>query len=68
MIWRRSGGGRLGRGEKLLLVIDQFEQWLHGKSDKDRRRAVLAACGSVMACAVPADWSATTSGWPSAAS
>lgn len=44
----RSGCG-LARGDKLLLVIDQFEQWLHGKSDKDRREllAALRQCDGV---------------------
>ncbi len=37
----RRGRG-LGRGEKLLLVIDQFEQWLHGRGDKDRRELLAA--------------------------
>ena len=37
----RRGRG-LGKNEKLLLVIDQFEQWLHGRKEKDRR-ALLAA-------------------------
>jgi serine/threonine protein kinase/formylglycine-generating enzyme required for sulfatase activity len=36
------GGQYLARGEKLLLVIDQFEQWLHGKNDKDRRELLSA--------------------------
>jgi formylglycine-generating enzyme required for sulfatase activity len=30
------------RGSKLLLVIDQFEQWLHGRTDEDRRGLVEA--------------------------
>lgn len=36
------GGQRLARGEKLLLVIDQFEQWLHGKNDRERRELLSA--------------------------
>ena len=30
-------GKQLASGEKLLLVLDQFEQWLHGKGEKERR-------------------------------
>ncbi|MHB8969851.1 MAG: protein kinase domain-containing protein [Pirellulaceae bacterium] len=43
------GGRNLARGEKLLLVIDQFEQWLHGKTDKDRRELLgaLRQCDGV---------------------
>ena len=37
----RRGRG-LGRGEKVLLVIDQFEQWLHGRGEKDRRTLLAA--------------------------
>jgi eukaryotic-like serine/threonine-protein kinase len=37
----RRGRG-LARHEKLLLVIDQFEQWLHGKADRDRRDLLAA--------------------------
>ena len=35
-------GRVLAEGEKLLVVLDQFEQWLHGKSEKDRRTLVTA--------------------------
>jgi len=35
-------GDRLARTEKLLIVLDQFEQWLHGK-DETERRVLLAA-------------------------
>ena len=43
------GGRNLARGEKLFVVIDQFEQWLHGKTDKDRREllAALRQCDGV---------------------
>ncbi len=36
----------LNHGEKLLLVVDQFEQWLQGKSELDRRSfaAALRQC------------------------
>ena len=37
----RRGNG-LGKNEKVLLVIDQFEQWLHGRSEKDRRELLAA--------------------------
>lgn len=42
-------GMNLPTGQKLLLVIDQFEQWLHGKSDRDRREllAALRQCDGV---------------------
>lgn len=35
-------GDRLPRADKLLIVLDQFEQWLHGK-DETERRVLLAA-------------------------
>jgi len=35
-------GQVLDKGEKLLVVLDQFEQWLHGRSEKDRRTLVTA--------------------------
>jgi formylglycine-generating enzyme required for sulfatase activity len=35
-------GERLPPGVKLLLVLDQFEQYLHGKTDKERRGLVAA--------------------------
>ena len=35
-------GQVLPSGDKLLLVIDQFEQWLHGKTD-DQRRCLVEA-------------------------
>lgn len=36
-LWRlrrrsSSGSGRLGDGRKLVIVLDQFEQWLHGRA------------------------------------
>ena len=31
-------GTALPPGQKLLIVIDQFEQWLHGKGEADRRQ------------------------------
>ncbi len=37
----RHGHG-MGSNERLLLVIDQFEQWLHGRGDKDRRELLGA--------------------------
>ncbi len=37
---RRSSGP--APQQKLLLVIDQFEQWLHGRGESDRRRLVEA--------------------------
>ncbi len=37
----RRGRG-LGKNEKVLLVIDQFEQWLHGRKEKDRRELLAA--------------------------
>ena len=35
-------GQCLAPDEKLLLVVDQFEQWLHGRSEKDRRELLMA--------------------------
>lgn len=35
-------GAMLPHGQKLLIVIDQFEQWLHGKGETDRRQLVQA--------------------------
>ncbi len=37
----RRGGG-VGDGMKVLIVIDQFEQWLHGKRDEDETELVEA--------------------------
>ncbi len=37
----RRGRG-LRKNEKLLVVIDQFEQWLHGRKAKDRRELLAA--------------------------
>jgi serine/threonine protein kinase/formylglycine-generating enzyme required for sulfatase activity len=36
------GGRGPAAGSKLLLVIDQFEQWLHGRGEADRRDLVEA--------------------------
>lgn len=41
LIALRCGCGP-AEGTKLLLVVDQFEQWLHGRSEADRRRLVEA--------------------------
>ncbi len=35
-------GRRLPEGRKVLLVLDQLEQWLHGRIDEDRRLLVEA--------------------------
>ncbi|HPM80792.1 MAG TPA: bifunctional serine/threonine-protein kinase/formylglycine-generating enzyme family protein [Candidatus Anammoximicrobium sp.] len=35
-------GRRLPHGRKVLLVLDQLEQWLHGRIDEDRRSLVEA--------------------------
>jgi serine/threonine protein kinase/formylglycine-generating enzyme required for sulfatase activity len=48
----RRGKGP-ARGEKLLIVLDQFEQWLQGKSEPDRRTLLeaLRQCdGERLAC------------------
>lgn len=48
----RRGQG-LAPDEKLLVVIDQFEQWLHGRVDRERREllAALRQCdGSRLQC------------------
>jgi serine/threonine protein kinase/formylglycine-generating enzyme required for sulfatase activity len=37
----RRGRG-LGKSEKLLLVIDQFEQWLHGRKEPEHRELLAA--------------------------
>lgn len=44
----RLGAGPIA-GQKLLLVIDQFEQWLHGKGENDRRQLIdaLRQCDGV---------------------
>ena len=31
-VWER---GEISGGDRLLIVIDQFEQWLHGRADFD---------------------------------
>ncbi len=41
--WRRCGEGRfLKPGQKVLLVLDQFEQWLHAKRSEENTELVQA--------------------------
>ena len=40
--------GRVPDGRKVLLVLDQFEQWLHATTNMDSSQLV-APCGSVTA-------------------
>ena len=43
MHWQRCGGGGVLRpGEKVLLVIDQFEQWLFARRDEPNTELVAA--------------------------
>lgn len=55
-------GEHLRAGQKLLLVIDQFEQWLHGRQEEQRRqlvqRCVIATANICSVCCL----FATTSG------
>lgn len=51
---RRDGGGLLG-GKKLLIVIDQFEQWLHAKraeADTELVQALRHCDGARVQCIV----------------
>jgi serine/threonine protein kinase/formylglycine-generating enzyme required for sulfatase activity len=41
LAWIRKGHA-IARGSKLLLVIDQFEQWLHGRPDRPDEELVRA--------------------------
>ncbi|MCS7467698.1 protein kinase [Stieleria sp. ICT_E10.1] len=50
---KRRQSGESSRGPKLLLVIDQFEQWLHGRSDEQYSElaAALRQCdGQTVQC------------------
>ena len=50
MRWRRCGAGRvLGPGEKVLLVLDQFEQWLLRPAGRGRTPSWSPRCGSATA-------------------
>ena len=59
----RRGRG-LGRGEKLLLVIDQFEQWLHGRGEKDRANCWPRCVSATASNCCVFYWCAMISGWP----
>ena len=64
--WRRcGGGGRSASGQKVLLVLDQFEQWLHARQDEENTELVAGpAAVRRRARPVRSCWCATTSGWP----
>ena len=65
MRWPRcGGGGSLRPGQKVLLVLDQFEQWLLRPAGRGEHRAGRRPA-AVRRRARPGDraWSATTSGW-----
>ena len=58
----RRGHG-LPAGKKVLIVLDQFEQWLHAQ-ERRPRASWWRRCGSVTEDACNAwYWSATISGW-----
>ncbi len=40
--WRLAAGAGLPRGKKVLIVLDQFEQWLHAKQDEQNTELVQA--------------------------
>ena len=42
MRWRSSAGSHLPPGAKVLLVLDQFEQWLHAKRGEENTELVAA--------------------------
>ena len=72
--WMRRNPGSSGQqvsgadGRRSLLVLDQFEQWLHARRDESRYRAGRRPCASATAATCrPCCWSATTSGWRSPA-
>ena len=49
---RAPRGRRPARpGKKLLIVLDQFEQWLHANADRARTRSWSQASGSATAVA-----------------
>jgi serine/threonine protein kinase len=63
----RRGRG-LPAGKKVLIVLDQFEQWLHAKGGR-RIRNWLKPCGSAMVAGCSASsWCGMISGSPSAGS
>ncbi len=62
-------GPRLAAGQKVLLVIDQFEQWLHARRRARRTRNWSPHFGTATASTSrPSLWCGTISGWPPAAS
>ena len=62
--WRHCGrGGCCDPGQKVLLVLDQFEQWLHAKRGEENTELVQP-CGSATASrSRPSSWCGTISGW-----
>ena len=61
---RPAARAGLGRGPKVLIVLDQFEQWLHATEGR-RTPNSPRRCGSATASGSSASsWCGTTSGWP----
>ena len=62
-------GRFLESGQKVLLVLDQFEQWLHAKRNEENTELVqaLRQCDGGRGCSA-SSWCGMISGWPSAAS
>ena len=64
----RRGQG-IPPGKKVLIVLDQFEQWLHAKNGRARTPSWCKPCGSATAGECSASsWFGTISGWPSSVS
>ena len=63
----RRGQG-LPAGKKVLIVLDQFEQWLHAKKEEQNTELVQALRQCDGGGCSASSWCGTTSGWPSAGS
>jgi len=68
-----GAGGSCGRGgiwkpgQKVLLVLDQFEQWLHAKRNEENTELVQAPAALRRGAGCSASsWCGMISGWPSA--
>ena len=62
--WPRcGGGGSLRPGQKVLLVLDQFEQWLHARRGEENTELVAALRQCDGEHVQASSWSGTTSGW-----
>ena len=64
-----AAGQWIPAGKKVLIVLDQFEQWLHANEGRAEHANWCKPCGSATAAACSAScWCEMISGWPRAAS